>query len=1016
MAVLEAVLCCAAIVVPRPAVAFAATKSIPLDTGWTIVFDKENRGRELEWHIPGKLPASKPIRVPGIWEAMPEGVGYDGVAWYSVRFRIPANWNAVAARLHFGQVNYLATVWLNGQLLGEHEGGYLPFDVECGSALKIGSPNTLVVRVLDPGKTPIDGLDVFATPNAKETWYVNWGGLAGAVELRPIPAVEITDLVVVTDRAGRSADVTVRGTSHLATEQRLDLRASITDQSPRTIDLATSPGPFERTFRLTVAEAKPWTPETPNLFRVRVEVADGQRTLDARETDVGFREFVVKDGDFQLNGKKVFLRGVLYQPYYPETLAQPPNSGWVQREVTRMKDAGFNLVRAHVRLAPRELIDECNRQGLLVMEEPTCGWLHGPDIAAIETRVKREIEGMIRRDRNDPCVVIWGILNEMSDQVWRVKESLCRYARSLDPTRLVFDDSGGWSGAHYYAPDSDQPVSYFDDHPYRRSPLSGEDETFFRTIGESGKLGFVSEFGFGGLTDLRLAVGGFGDRTFLDDAQLYANYLERARKDFDAHHLDRVFLSMERMWADGQRIQAECAHDMAAAMLANPKLDGYVFTQWQDAYSECSAGLVDVFGAPKAALEAFRDLHSGTPLPAAPTPAIAPGRPPATPVQLLGADDRLRSRLESLGFKIAPEAAVILAFSGPDLWDDEPAFLAMLSAFQRARRGATLAILDAPDADGPLVASGLLPPFKRTRAVGDFIGFFHFAADHPLFDGLAKSCFMGRAYRNVIPDETFEGLDGETLAGTIGGHSEFLGSDVIVLPCGAGRIVLSQLRLRRALDRDPLAARLLVNLVRWASTPNPATSNAERFDGDETLARYRKAKEKLQRWAFLAPFPSDEARSGLDQPFIPETDAAFDLGKEWVGAGGPMEWRIVTSTPDGELDFVRALGVRERKVGYAFTTITSPEARDVTLALGSDDGIVVFWNGKRIHENRAMRAAAARQDVVKVHLEKGRNSILVKIDNVFGEWGFFFEVLDADGKECVPGLRVTPDSTKTSGG
>jgi hypothetical protein len=158
-----------------------------LNGDWHIVFDPENIGKQERWyeHFPSSFAA---IRVPGVWNEIRPG--YQGVAWYQKSFSAPIAWQGKSVRVCFGAVSYLAEVWLNGKYLGMHEGGYTPFEIEAGESLFWGAENQLVVRVLLPPRThgslpdashpqtkAVDGFALEETPNSKQAWYDNFGGI-----------------------------------------------------------------------------------------------------------------------------------------------------------------------------------------------------------------------------------------------------------------------------------------------------------------------------------------------------------------------------------------------------------------------------------------------------------------------------------------------------------------------------------------------------------------------------------------------------------------------------------------------------------------------------------------------------------------------------------------------------------------------------------------------------------------------------------------------------------------------
>ena len=153
------------------------------------------------------------------------------------------------------------------------------------------------------------------------------------------------------------------------------------------------------------------------------------------------RDFAVRDGEFFLNDEPIYLRGVLLQPNYPVGLIAPPTREMMEREITLMKEAGFNMIRAHLRPAPPGYLDLTDELGMLVYAESSLAWIR--ESPRWLDHASREIRALIERDRNHPSVVIWGIHNENRAASAATSDALIPLVRSLDPTRVVVDNSGG---------------------------------------------------------------------------------------------------------------------------------------------------------------------------------------------------------------------------------------------------------------------------------------------------------------------------------------------------------------------------------------------------------------------------------------------------------------------------------------------------------------------------------------------------------------------------------------------
>ncbi len=321
---------------------------------WMLVTDPDDRGVREGWfeNFPGGEALS--VTVPGVWDLrIPD---YDGVGWYHHRFVLESSWLDGHLELQFDAVNYYAEVWLNGRLLGAHEGGYTPFALDADGAARAGA-NDLVVRVIDP-KGP-EGFGEFKPvelPIAKEMGYWSFGGIWGSVQLVRLPKARLTNIFIRPDLKNRR--IVVETESHnLPEDARVHLEVKGTPYS-----CSGKPG------RLIVEMARfeTWSPKSPVLYRLQATVRGGDSLLDSTSIRFGMREFTVKDNRFHLNHYPLFLRGVLYQPDYARSLAAPESEAAARYEIEAAKAAGFNLMRLHIRPAPKIVLELADELGMLL--------------------------------------------------------------------------------------------------------------------------------------------------------------------------------------------------------------------------------------------------------------------------------------------------------------------------------------------------------------------------------------------------------------------------------------------------------------------------------------------------------------------------------------------------------------------------------------------------------------------------------------------------------------------------
>ncbi len=429
---------------------------IPLDgTDWLLAPDPKNIGRDAKW-FQAPPPGAKKTKVPWIiQDAFP---GYHGVAWYWRDFAAPAN-DRPGGRtlLRFWAVDYKADVWLNGVAVGTHEGGESRFTLDVTGAIKPGAVNRLAVRVLNPIHTPLDGIVLAETPHRNKAlpytsgsaW--NQGGIIDSVELLLVPAVRIDDLFARPD--SKTGTVRIQATLHNASPHpvagRLEF-AIAPAASGQTVVLARldrelPPGETLVETQLAVPHWRLWDLNDPFLYRVTARLVAGSPPgLDETSVRTGFRAFRFENGAFRLNGRRIYLRCSHTGNCCPIGLEMPHDPDLLRRDLVNAKAMRFNAIRFIAGVAKRYQLDLCDEIGLLVYEEAYASWCLA-DSPNMAERYDESILGMVRRDRNHPSVVIWGLLNETPDgPVFRHAVALLPSLRKLDDSRMVMLNSGRW--------------------------------------------------------------------------------------------------------------------------------------------------------------------------------------------------------------------------------------------------------------------------------------------------------------------------------------------------------------------------------------------------------------------------------------------------------------------------------------------------------------------------------------------------------------------------------------------
>lgn len=417
-----------------------ARKTISLDGLWKTIIDPFENGyydyRRLPMAKGGygddkdyvdkttlqeyNFATDKTLFVPGDWNTQrPELYYYEGTVWYRNRFQYQIKADK-RVFLHFAAVNYEAIVFLNGREIGQHVGGFTPFNFEVTNLLKSGE-NSLVVKVDNKRKPE-------AVPTINSDWW-NYGGITRQVTLVETQKTFVRDYYVQLKKADKN---TIAGWVQLDGDQ---LEKSVKVEIPElkiTQQLTTN----ARGYAAFECKVKPtyWTPENPKLYAVNIAV-DG----DVIGDEIGFRTIETKGTQIILNGKPVFLRGVCI---HEEAAFRNGRAYSKEEDITLLqwaKDMGCNFVRLAHYPHNEQMIRQAERLGLMVWSEIPVYWTIQWTNPDTYKNAETQLTDMITRDKNRANVIIWSIANETPHGAARLDflSRLAAKARELDPVRLV---------------------------------------------------------------------------------------------------------------------------------------------------------------------------------------------------------------------------------------------------------------------------------------------------------------------------------------------------------------------------------------------------------------------------------------------------------------------------------------------------------------------------------------------------------------------------------------------------
>lgn len=595
----------------------AATLSLD-GNNWLLATDPDNVGRDEQWFRAPRDDARQ-TRVPGILqETFPR---YHGVVWYWHDFDAPENPNAEGRYLlRFWQVDYLADVWVNGVHVGEHEGTGDPFVLDVTDAIKPQAKNRVSVRVLNPTDSPIDGYVLNQTTMwargipCKPGLALNYGGLVDSVELIVAPAVRVEDLTLQPDwHTGEiKVQANLRNAGSKALSAQIDLAVSPATHGEAVDQLRTRRKlPVGDTLIeevLKVPTHRLWELNDPYLYRVTVSVGTDNTSAPAEQTArCGFRDFRFEDGFFRLNGRRLFIKSTQTDARAPVGHLVPLDPDLVRRDLVNCKATRHNMIRSFGGQIPRYQIDMCDEIGLLVYQEHAGAWRMG-NSPKIGERFERSVRSMIKRDRNHPSVVIWGILNETGGPVYQEGLRSLPWVREMDTSRAVLLSSGDAEFTKTGKVIANRELTewentFVDTHQYASVPHRIDQIEAMRNLGDGDLPVFHSEGGIGSAINLVRLARHYErlDATDCEDARIGRNHLDRFLADWQQWNLDDTFANPEDYFYQCVAWMANVRKIGANALRANPNLVAYNIT-----------GLVDPSTTGEGMLAStFRELKPG---------------------------------------------------------------------------------------------------------------------------------------------------------------------------------------------------------------------------------------------------------------------------------------------------------------------------------------------------------------------------------------------------------------------
>jgi len=420
--------------------------TISLDGTWNTIVDPYESGIPSRYFEPPK-PKSKSelvefdfdhspkLRVPGDWNTQRESLlFYEGPFWYQRKFSYQKRPH-IRVFLYLGAANYRSRVWLNGIKLGEHVGGYTPFDFEVTNEIGEGE-NSLAIEVDNTRHE--DGV-----PSTHTDWW-NYGGLTRGVKLIEVPETFIENYAVhlapgSCGNCERKLDEVEGWVQLKGATQGESVTIGIPDAQAKQTAAVDASG--RAVFKFAARMLQLWTAENPKLYRVTISAGN-----DSIADEIGFRTIETHGTQILLNGKPVFLRGISMHEEAPFRSGRAFSEEDDRTLLTWAKELGCNFVRLAHYPHNEDMLRLADHMGLLVWEEVPVYWeMQYQDPATLEN-AKAQLHDVIARDQNRAAIILWSVSNETPIGPARnaFLKTLAEYARSLDSTRLITSASDKW--------------------------------------------------------------------------------------------------------------------------------------------------------------------------------------------------------------------------------------------------------------------------------------------------------------------------------------------------------------------------------------------------------------------------------------------------------------------------------------------------------------------------------------------------------------------------------------------
>lgn len=551
---------------PRPQ--FVRKEWINLNGQWSYSFDFSKSGEEKNWQAKSSFDGK--IIVPFCPESRMSGVGFTDfieMMWYQRTIDIPSGWENKMILLHFGGVDYQSTVYIDGVEAGSHTGGNSPFTIDLTKLVKAGCSHNLVVKVRDELRSGLQAAGK-QSPWLKSAKcnYTRTTGIWQTVWMEAVDFCALKQLRIIPDYDNGSftfIPVFYNQRSGLKLTVTLSDNGSVV--SSRTVNAGNG-----NAILLQLDDPKEWNPQTPFLYNVSCTLCDKDgKVIDQVGSYAGLRKIHIENHRCYLNNQPIFLRFVLDQGYYEESLLTAPDDDALRRDIELSMKAGFNGARLHQKIFDERFHYWADKLGYLTWGEfPDWGmsfWQHfrqtNPDYNRNFRDYFAEWSSVVERDMNHPSIISWTPFNETCSfhdlaEHRRIVSDIYDLTCRLDPTRPVNDTSG-----YIHAKTDLWTVHIYSQSPEELTEKLLQEPVFMRTP--------------------EVESAAWNGQPYIIDEYGGISFLPEGRKPF-----------AENSWGYNRdkkltRIEAEeRITGLTAAIIALPQMAGYCYTQLTDIEQE----------------------------------------------------------------------------------------------------------------------------------------------------------------------------------------------------------------------------------------------------------------------------------------------------------------------------------------------------------------------------------------------------------------------------------------------